>query len=163
MFAQSRLSSYVDQEMDLLAKIDWGQIERIYREGFPILLRQIDPSNPLSLTFWSDSNGGFNFDAYQSFEGGTMIRLGDRAGDWGGSWKDLELDGVFEEVAENLAEKADFDSLNVKMRTTIRAVAETLVAQNFGFDSGQIVHWKIQDEVNKTSHLTADRSLSLPE
>jgi len=133
--------------MDPLTEIDWNKNEKIYRDGIPTLLRHIEPASILELTFWSDSNGGFNFDAYQANGNGELIRLGDRADDWGVMWDDLGLDELFEDVADRLAENDDFDSLDAKIRVTLRRAVEALAAQGFGFDASHVVRWKIRDEV----------------
>lgn len=147
--------------MSALSRIDWSLIERIFREGIPTLIAACDRTHPLAVCLWSDSNGGFNFDGYQFFfenpsldlrgisKGDRQIRLGDRIEGWGCGWNDL--DELMEEVGEELAEDDDFDSLDQKIRKTLRDVAEGLASRNFGLASGDKVWWMIVDEAYQDS------------
>lgn len=142
--------------MSALSKIDWKRINGIFRQGILTLVAAHEETNPLALCFWSDSNGGFNFDGYQllfddstqdlkgKFKGNQQIRLGDRVEGWGDDWTDL--DELIEEVGEELAEKDDFDSLDQKIRKTLRSVAEDLAKQNFGLPPAIKIWWMIVDE-----------------
>ncbi len=145
--------------MNPLFRIDWDYIARIYEAGIPRLLKEVDEVDPMALCFWSDSNGGFNFDIYQvvvhkqlesleglvKFPGENQIRLGDRVPQWGHEWS--QLDEIFEEVGEELADEDDYESLDAKIRSTLRDVAERFAALNFGVASDRVAWWMITGEV----------------
>lgn len=145
--------------MNPLSRIDWDYIATIYETGIPRLLKEVDMVDPMALCFWSDSNGGFNFDIYQvvvdgQFEsleglvkipGEKQIRLGDRVLGWGNEWS--QLDDIFEEVGDELADEDDYESLDEKIRSTFRNVAERFAAINFGMASDRPVWWMITGEV----------------
>lgn len=147
--------------MSALSRVDWSRIERIFREGIPALVAVRDKAQPLALCLWSDSNGGFNFDVYQFLfddsrrnlqgiaKGNRQIRLGDRVEGWGNDWRDL--DDLMDEVNEELADADDSDSVDQKIRETLRSVAENLADQNFGTASEDEIWWMIVDEVYQDS------------
>jgi hypothetical protein len=145
--------------MNPLSRIDWDYIATIYETGIPRLLKEVDMVDPMALCFWSDSNGGLNFDIYQivgneelesleglaKIPGGKQISLGDRVPGWGHDWS--QLNDLFEEVGDELADDDDYESLDEKIRSTFRNVAERFAALNFGMASDRPVWWMITGEV----------------
>lgn len=142
--------------MSALSRIDWSRIERIFLEGIPTLVAAHEKAHPLALCLRSDSNGGFNFDVYQLLfddsdqnlqgisKADRQLRLGDRVDGWGDEW--IDLNELMEEVGEELADEDDFDSLDQKIRETLRSVAEGLANRNFGLAPRDEIWWMIADE-----------------
>ena len=112
------------EKVSALDEINWEEITKIYTDGIPRLLRHATAAPKIEVVLWSDSNGGFNFDAYQKFEDGSQKRLGDSETDWGIEFDHLH--DTFEEVADTLANEDDFDSLDAAIRQRLRSVAEIL-------------------------------------
>ena len=131
--------------MNAVDKINWDEITKIYIDGIPRLLRHATPAPKIDVVLLSDSNGGFNFDAYQKFEDGTQTRLGDSEAEWGVKFDHLH--DLFEEVAGTLAEEGDFDSLDLTVRKTLRAVAQELNMVAATPDSVEEVTWRIHGEI----------------
>jgi hypothetical protein len=126
-----------------LDDIDWGQLERVYALGVPQLLAGVEPSPRVTLKFWTDTNGGFNFDAYQRDEAGDNVRLGELAEDWGSHWEDLDLDDKFEQLNEALEEAEDFETgeaVVAKMQELLRQEVEKHAGNNYGLPADVTVN-----------------------
>lgn len=137
----------------MATEIDWPYVESLLRKKLSVLF--IAPPNPqprFELVFWIDLNGGLNFDVYQRLPGDKLFKFGNLIDGWR---DDIEaLDSAFVSLVEVLLRKEDFDSVDQiqsRLRDVVRSECNTQVSRNFGYPSGTVIRWRIQDELPRPS------------
>lgn len=127
--------------------IDWDTVRKIYRRKLDSFHNHVsarsDAPPEARLLFYTELNGGWNFNIVREVSDSEMENYGDTIPGW---YDDPEgYDAAFALLAHDLEDIDAAQRINARFLSILTEEVEARVPRNFGFPASTRVTWKVHD------------------